>query len=128
MSTTRLACATLVGALLAGCAGSPDAADPVASTHVVMPGPWVFEPAAIRVTPGADVTFENRGGATHSVTIEPLGIDLDVSPGQSVQVRFDEPGDYDYVCKYHPPDMRGRVLVAAAPTPADAEDAADQTS
>lgn len=107
-----------VAVALAGCA-APEG-EPVRTEHVVIPGPWVFEPAAIQVTEGSNVTFENRGGAAHSVTFGSLGIDFDLAPGESRDVTFAEAGEFAYVCKYHPPDMRGRVVVEAAGETANA--------
>lgn len=100
----------LLAAALAGCA-TPSASEPVATDLVVVPGAWVFEPVAIVVPAGTTVTWRNDGGQAHSVTFED-GADLDVAPGGSVTRSFGDAGTFAYACKYHPPDMAGRVLVA----------------
>ena len=85
--------------------------EPVASQTVTIPGPWVFEPSNAQVTAGDTVTFRNDGGADHTVTIESIGSDVNIEPGESATYTFDTPGTYEYACKYHPPDMKGVITV-----------------
>jgi plastocyanin len=89
-------------AALAGCVHH-EATAPVKTDHVEIPGPWVFEPAAIEVVAGTSVTITNQGGAHHGVTLDALGIDVDLAPGESTTIAFDEPGEYEYWCKFHRP-------------------------
>ena len=37
--------------------------------------------------------------------------DHEVGRGESVEITFDEPGTYDYVCTLHRQDMDGTVIV-----------------
>jgi plastocyanin len=37
--------------------------------------------------------------------------DHEVSPGESVSIKFDKPGTYHYVCTLHRRDMDGDVVV-----------------
>ena len=106
--------ATLTVSILAGCASQD--ATPVKTNKVNVSGPWVFEPRTIQVTAGTTVTWTNNGGQTHSVTFDDasLGMDKDMAPGQTVTFTFSAPGTYAYHCKYHPPDMVGKVIVTAA--------------
>ncbi len=50
---------------------------------------------------------------THGVKILPVGKPLIAQPDQAVQITFDKPGQYDYICTFHPNDMKGRVVVTA---------------
>lgn len=85
----------------------------MATQDIRIPGAWVFEPAVAEVHAGVPVTWTNDGGADHTVTIESLGIDENVKPGESFTYTFDEPGTYHYTCILHPPDMVGKVIVVA---------------
>jgi plastocyanin len=38
---------------------------------------------------------------------------LNLPPGQSGTITFDQPGAYAYICTYHAQDMQGTVLVVA---------------
>ena len=38
---------------------------------------------------------------------------LNLSPGQSGAITFDQPGAYAYICTYHAQDMKGTVIVVA---------------
>lgn len=95
---------------LAGCSAADTS--PVQTDHVSIPGQWVFEPATAQVAVGATVTWTNHGGQTHSVTFDDPSLgDRDVKPGESVTVTFPHAGTFAYHCKYHPPDMKGRIVV-----------------
>jgi plastocyanin len=39
--------------------------------------------------------------------------DHKIGPGETVQITFDTPGEYKYVCTLHPRDMSGTVIVVA---------------
>lgn len=99
-----------VGAALAGCGGSGESAEPVATTEVLMPKSYRFDPKTIEVDPGATVTWRNEDNFTHTVEVEGEE-DRKVEPGASVSFTFSEPGTYDYVCTLHSHDMRGKVIV-----------------
>lgn len=118
MTRTAIAGVALVAALLvAGCSGGREAstskADAVRTTTVTMPKSYRFEPEAIRVHVGDTVTWKNEDNFTHDVSVE-SGDDTGehtVKPGDEVQVTFDEPGTYRYVCRFHEHDMHGTVYV-----------------
>ena len=101
--------------LLAGCAAQTSAAGaPVETAEVRMPPSYRFEPAAIQVPAGTTVTWRNSDNFTHSVSVVdgkfPI---LNLPPGQSGTITFDQPGAYNYICTYHAQDMKGRVIVNA---------------
>ena len=79
-----------------------------------MPPSYRFEPAIIQVPAGMTVTWRNSDNFTHSVSVVdgtfPI---LNLPPGQSGTITFDQPGAYNYICTYHAQDMKGRVIVVA---------------
>ncbi|HEX7050850.1 MAG TPA: cupredoxin domain-containing protein [Longimicrobiales bacterium] len=105
-----------LGACNAGAQGGT-AAEPVETTRVDMPRHYRFAPMAIRVTAGSTVTWTNSDDFTHSVKLRTGdGQVHNVPPGDSVSITFDRPGEYPYVCTFHPHDMEGVVVVTAAST------------
>lgn len=100
----------VVAVVLAGCAQSDEAAQPVRTTEVLMPKSYRFDPKTIEVDAGATVTWRNEDNFTHTVEVEGRE-DMKVERGESVSVTFSEPGTYDYVCTLHSHDMRGKVIV-----------------
>ncbi len=106
---------TLVGlaGLGLGCAPSALSAAPVMTDHVEMPKSYKFSPAVIEVEAGTTVTWHNDDNFTHSVQLMPGGKPLIAQPGQSVHITFDKPGEYNYICTFHPNDMKGKVIVVA---------------
>jgi plastocyanin len=101
--------------LLAGCAAQPSAAAaPVETAEVSMPPSYRFDPPAIQVPAGTTVTWRNSDNFTHSVSVSGGAFPfLNLSPGQSGTITFDQPGAYDYVCTYHAQDMQGTIIVVA---------------
>ena len=101
---------------LAGCAGATaEAAEPVATSSVELPPSYRFEPEAITVPAGTEVTWTNTDNFTHSVRLLDDGnLVLTMAPGDSASFTFDEPGLHRYDCSFHAIDMRGTVLVAEA--------------
>jgi len=77
---------------------------------------------------GTNVTFDfvNAGGATHSFTADDLDIDVEAAAGESTELTIDlpdEPGVFDFYCKYHPDNMKGTVSIGGATDPIDEDDA-----
>lgn len=108
----RIALALLAGIALAGCASlSGGAGTPVPTDKVTIPGAWVFEPKVAQVKVGATLTFQNEGGQTHSITFDDGSFDQTLAPGTSLVHTFTTAGTYSYHCKFHPPDMKGTVVV-----------------
>jgi plastocyanin len=105
-----LAVLAAVGVLAAGCTGGGGSSEPVATTEVEMVKSYRFEPRVIEVDAGATVVWTNDDNFTHTVQVEGKG-DHEVEPGGSVEIVFDEPGTYDYVCTLHRRDMDGTVIV-----------------
>ena len=102
-------------ALTAGCsAGSAaraSSAPAVQTDHVGMPPSYRFEPDNVEVARGTTVTWTNSDNFTHSVQVSGQADVHVAKPGESVQIQFDQPGTYTYVCTFHTQNMRGTVVV-----------------
>jgi plastocyanin len=102
-----VAAAALVAA---GCAGSGESSEPVATTEVEMVKSYRFDPKVIEVEAGDTVTWTNEDNFTHTVQVDGQE-DHEVGTGESVSITFDTPGTYRYVCTLHRQDMDGEVIV-----------------
>lgn len=94
----------------AGCGGAGEDAEPVAATEVQMVKSYRFDPKVIEVAAGDTVTWTNDDNFTHTVRVEGQA-DHEVGRGDSVEIAFENPGTYEYVCTLHSRDMRGTVIV-----------------
>ncbi|MBI3979075.1 MAG: cupredoxin domain-containing protein [Chloroflexi bacterium] len=99
-------------AVLSGCAGRAASAEPVRTSHVDLPPSYVFAPAAVAVPAGTTVTWTNNDHFSHSVQVAGGQVHA-MRPGETVSVVFDRPGEYEYLCTYHPQNMKGKVVVTA---------------
>ena len=94
----------------AGCGGTGESSQPVATTEVKMVKSYSFDPKTIEIEAGQTVTWTNEDNFTHTVEVDGQE-DHKVDRGDSVEIKFDEPGTYDYVCTLHSQDMDGTVIV-----------------
>ena len=101
--------AALAVLVAAGCGGAGEA-EPVAATKVEMVKSYRFDPKVIEIEAGDTVTWTNDDNFTHTVQVDGQE-DHKVEPGESVEITFDEPGIYEYVCTLHSQDMDGTVIV-----------------
>ena len=71
-----------------------------------------FEPETIAVPVGGTVTWTNRDIAAHTTTEQDRAVfdSGGLGKGKSYSQTFDQPGTYEYFCKYHP-YMKGTVVV-----------------
>lgn len=109
MRTFLLALVAAATVLVAGCGGA-NQSEPVAATEVEMVKSYRFDPKVIEIATGGTVTWTNEDSFTHTVQVEGRA-DHRVERGESVEITFDEPGTYDYVCTLHSRDMDGTVIV-----------------
>ncbi|MDN3016082.1 cupredoxin domain-containing protein [Paenibacillus sp. BSR1-1] len=75
-----------------------------------------FNPKVITLLNGKSTTviLKNEGKKEHTFTVEKLGIDAEVQPGQqkTITVKPMNPGTYDLICRYHfQGGMVGKVKV-----------------
>lgn len=92
------------------CAAPATAAQPVRTTTVDLPPSYIFRPAVVEVARGSTVTWTNHDNFTHSVQVKGGDVHM-MSPGQSAQITFDQPGTYAYICTLHSQNMKGTVIV-----------------
>ena len=97
-------------AFAAGCGGAGQSSEAVATTEVTMVKSYRFEPETIEIEAGQTVTWTNADNFTHTVKVDGRE-DHRVGQGESVEIAFDEPGTYAYVCTLHSRDMDGTVIV-----------------
>jgi amicyanin len=73
-----------------------------------------FAPSTLDIAAGTVVVWTNHDAVPHNVylpaPIEVVGQML--RAGQSMALKFNEPGDYSYICSPHP-YMKGKVTVKA---------------
>jgi plastocyanin len=66
---------------------------------------YYFEPTFLKASPGATIhlELENEGDDTHTFTIDSLGIDQEVAPGDSatVDVTLPQEGAVRFYCRFH---------------------------
>lgn len=86
--------------------------EPVATTDVDLPKSYEFEPAAIAVDAGSEVTWTNNDDFPHNVhLLDGSDVTEDLPQGASASITFDEPGEVYYECSIHPDQMRGKIVV-----------------
>ncbi len=93
-------------------AGASPGEGSVRTTDRVEIKAFKFMPAAADVKAGSKVTFVNADSAAHTATAKAAGaFDTDrIKKGQSKSVTLKEPGEFDYICAYHPL-MKGKIRV-----------------
>lgn len=69
-----------------------------------------FKPASVNVSRGDTVTWTNKDIVPHTATAAGAFDSGNIAPGQSFSRRMEKPGEFDYVCTYHP-GMKGKVVV-----------------
>ena len=109
--------------VLAACSasgGTPSAAVAAAATsRVIVPAADRFEPFAIVVRVGAQVTFHNGDGDRHSVVTTPgapRAFSDGLAPGASWTVTLTQAGVYQYYCSIHARFDAATGQVEALPT------------
>lgn len=113
----------LIGAAACGEAAESDDPEPpprgddgAAAAATVRATDFAFDPELIEVDQGedAEITFVNAGNVAHSFTAEDLDVDVEAESGEEVSATFtapDEDATIEYVCRFHPSQMRGEIVV-----------------
>ncbi len=79
-------------------------------TSVTMAGSR-FAPATLTIAPGETVRWFNDDALPHTVSASDGAWDSgNLAPGQAFERRFDQPGSFAYLCRYHP-GMVGTIAV-----------------
>jgi plastocyanin len=86
--------------------------EPIATTEVDLPKSYKFEPVAISVDAGEEVTWTNNDDFPHNVhLLDGSDVTEDLPVGDSASITFDEPGEILYECSLHPQQMHGKIIV-----------------
>jgi len=121
--------ATPAGSPAAPAAASPAAPGAAAAQSVEFVAYDIyFEPKEATIPANTDVTavIRNDGAAPHNFSIDELGIDVDIAPGETKETVINAPaGEYEYYCNvpgHKEAGMVGKLIVAegAAAAPAGA--------
>ncbi len=87
---------------MTGCAPEEVVPPPEETVVNVTAGEGYFDPDVITVDQGQDVTvvIENVTGEDHTFTIDELGIDVSLAPGEQEEVTFTatEEGSFEFYC------------------------------
>ncbi|MFE4130767.1 cupredoxin domain-containing protein [Peribacillus sp. YIM B13482] len=75
-----------------------------------------FNPKVITIPNGTGTTLilKNKGSKEHTFTLEKLGIDVELQPGEekNITVNPKQSGTYELICRYHfEKGMVGKVIV-----------------
>ena len=71
-----------------------------------------FDPTELNVAAGETITLRNEDDVEHSFTIDDPDIDAEAEGGEEATVEApDQPGTYDFHCRYHPDQMTGTLTV-----------------
>jgi plastocyanin len=124
MIKRMLAALAIVGLLATACGGD-NGGSPAASgddgggggeggaSVAVTAADFSFDPESITAATGDRIELSNEGESPHNLQAEEAGIDEDVDPGKTVSIDLAdvEPGNYDFICKFHPDDMKGTLEI-----------------
>ena len=92
--------------------GNSETTQPTGGSATVIMRQTSFVEDQIIVSVGTAVTWTNEDTIPHTSTSNnDLWDSGNMSPGDSFEFVFDEPGTYDYFCSIHPSSMRGTVVV-----------------
>ena len=114
-----LACVATLGA---ACGSEDETEAGTAQSLTVEAFDFYFDPTALAVDVGAEVTVEltNGGSVAHSWTAADLDVEVEAGSGEESSVTFtapNEPGSYDFFCKFHPDDMQGTISIGGSDEP-----------
>ncbi len=125
MKTAKIfsvACLVLLSAV--ACGREEEEPGGVQQTLTVEAFDFYFDPTALAVEVGAEVTIEltNNGSVSHSWTSTDLDVEVESATGEESSVTFTapaEPGSYDFFCEYHPDDMQGTISIGGSDEPVE---------
>ena len=108
----------MAGVLLAACGGDEGGTEANGgggggAAATLTASDFAFDPETVTIAAGDGIELTNEGEAEHNITAEDAGLDEDVDAGDSVTVDTSgvEPGTYDFICEYHPEQMKGTLEV-----------------
>lgn len=69
----------------------------------------VYTPAEVDAKVGDEIEWINKDGLVHTATVKG-GWEVNLPAKKSGRLLLQEPGSFDYICRYHP-NMKGRITV-----------------
>ena len=92
---------------------------------------FYFEPTTIILDAEteATITFTNNGSVAHSFSVPDLDIEIEAEGAEAGSTTFvtpSDPGAYEFLCKFHPEEMRGSLSIGTDET-FEEEDDTDPT-
>ena len=98
-----------MGAGIAGCGSGGEPETPASDNGAAAEGDqaveiveFLYAPEALTVAAGTTVTWINQDTAPHTSTARDESFDTGtLKKGDSGEVTLDEPGIYDYYCRFH---------------------------
>ncbi|WP_085026711.1 cupredoxin domain-containing protein [Ensifer aridi] len=69
----------------------------------------VYTPAEVDAKVGDEIEWINKDALVHTATVKG-GADVLLPAKKSGRLLLQEPGSFDYICRYHP-NMKGRITV-----------------
>jgi plastocyanin len=69
----------------------------------------VYAPAEIEAKVGDEIEWVNKDALVHTATLKG-GAEVLLPAKKSGSLLLQEPGSFDYICRYHP-NMKGRITV-----------------
>ncbi|MEJ6021208.1 cupredoxin domain-containing protein [Ramlibacter sp. PS4R-6] len=81
-----------------------------AAPHPVAIEGMQFKPGSVNVARGDTLTWTNKDPVPHTATARGAFDSGNIAPGQSFSRKMEQPGEFDYICSYHP-GMKGKVVV-----------------
>ncbi len=122
MSLRMLGLVILLGWVMTGCAPGEETPPPEEAVVNVTAGEGYFDPDVIMVDQGHEVTvfIANITEENHTFTIDELGIDVSLAPGEQEEVTFTatEEGSFEFYCAepgHRDAGMYGYLEVGEAP-------------
>lgn len=90
-----------------------DTGDTTSMENKVLIKDFEFKPEKLQISVGDTVTWVNMDSAPHTATSNDEGFDSgSLSEDESFSFTFEEAGNYDYICTFHP-NMKGEIIVEA---------------
>jgi plastocyanin len=75
-----------------------------------------FSPASLEATLGntVELSLKNEGEQDHTFTIDEFVVDEELPAGEESSLEFtpNEPGEFNYYCRFHPDRMQGSIRIA----------------
>ena len=111
-----------LGAAACGDTTPPESAEPASTTATIVADDIAFDTTELDVTAGdtLTITLDNRDDAVaHNLHVQGAAggdakTEIEEGPTtQTLDVSFDEAGEFEYFCDVHPQQMRGTVTVTS---------------